>query len=394
MSYLQRLVDAQNRDLHSARSFVERAESEKREMSVEERTAWDAINAEMDKRQAHISEVRADDARTADIEASVAFAPEVRVSVPERRESDADIVRKLVAGDIRSYNFERRDLNTVDDSSVVPQSFYDIIQESLVTVGPMLDGSIVTLLNTASGEDIKVPVEATRPEATAIAEGTSISELDPTFSSITLKSQKVAVLTKISRELMQDSGIDIMGYLGRTLGTSVGIRVNNLLTVGTGTTVPNGIVTAAGSGVVGGTAVSGAFTADNLIDLAHSVDGAYVRLGGAFMMRRASIGAVRKLKDTAGNYLFAPAATVGSPDTLLGFPIVENPDVPAIATGAKSVLFGYHGSYHVRQVGGIEVARSDDAYFASDEIGVRLTIRVWGDLGQSAAVKYFIGNAA
>ena len=394
MSYLQRLVDAQNRDLHSARSFVERAESEKREMSVEERTAWDAINAEMDKRQAHISEVRADDARTADIEASVAFAPEVRVSVPERRESDADIVRKLVAGDIRSYNFERRDLNTVDDSAVVPQSFYDIIQESLVTVGPMLDGSIVTLLNTASGEDIKVPVEATRPAATAIAEGTSITELDPTFSNITLKSQKVAVLTKISRELMQDSGIDIMGYLGRTLGTSVGIRVNNLLTVGTGTTVPNGIVTAAGSGVVGGTAVSGAFTADNLIDLAHSVDGAYVRLGGAFMMRRASIGAVRKLKDTAGNYLFTPAATVGSPDTLMGFPIVENPDVPAIALGAKSVLFGYHGSYHVRQVGGVEVARSDDAYFASDEIGVRLTIRVWGDLGQSAAVKHFIGNAA
>jgi HK97 family phage major capsid protein len=394
MSYLQRLVDAQNKDLHSARSFVERAESEKREMSVEERTAWDAINAEMDKRQAHIAEVRADDARTADIEASVAFAPEVRVSVPERRESDADIVRKLVAGDIRSYNFERRDLNTVDDSAVVPQSFYDIIQESLVTVGPMLDGGIVTLLNTASGEDIKVPVEATRPAATAIAEGTSITELDPTFSNITLKAQKVAVLTKISRELMQDSGIDIMGYLGRTLGTSVGIRVNNLLTVGTGTTVPNGIVTASGSGITGGTALSGAFTADNLIDLAHSVDGAYVRLGGAFMMRRASIGAVRKLKDTAGNYLFTPAATVGSPDTLMGFPIVENPDVPAIALGAKSVLFGYHGSYHVRQVGGVEVARSDDAYFASDEIGVRLTIRVWGDLGQSAAVKHFIGNAA
>ena len=394
MSYLQRLVDAQNRDLHSARSFVERAESEKREMSVEERTAWDAINAEMDKRQAHIAEVRADDARTADIEASVAFAPEVRVSVPERRESDADIVRKLIAGDIRSYNFERRDLNTVDDSSVVPQSFYDVIQESLVTVGPMLDGGIVTLLNTASGEDIKVPVESTRPAATAIAEGTTITELDPTFSSITLKAQKVAVLTKISRELMTDSGIDIMGYLGRTLGTSVGIRVNNLLTVGTGTTVPNGVVTAAGSGVVGGTAVSGAFTADNLIDLAHSVDGAYVRQGASFMMRRTSIGAVRKLKDTAGNYLFVPAATVGSPDTLLGFPIVENPDVAATATSAKSVLFGWFGSYHVRQVGGIEVARSEDAYFASDEIGVRLTMRVWGDLGQSAAVKYFIGNAA
>ena len=395
MSYLQRLLDAQNKDLHSARSYVERAESEKREMSVEERTAWDAINAEMDKRQAHIAEVRADDARTADIEASVASAPEVRVSVPERRESDSDIVRKLVAGEMRSYTFERRDLNTTDDSAVVPQSFYDIIQESLVTVGPMLDGGVVTLLNTASGEDIKVPVESTRPAATAIAEGTTIDELDPTFSSFLLKSQKVAVLTKISRELMQDSGIDIMGYLGRTLGTSVGIRVNNLLTLGAGTgSLPNGIVTASGSGITGGTALGGAFTADDLIDLAHSVDGAYVRIGGAFMMRRASIGAVRKLKDTAGNYLFAPAATVGSPDSLLGFPIVENPDVAAIGTAAKSVLFGAHSSYHVRQVGGIEVARSDDAYFASDEIGVRLTIRIGGNLGQAAAVKHFIGNAA
>ena len=289
---------------------------------------------------------------------------------------------------------ERRDLNTSDDSAVVPQTFYDVIQEKLVTVGPMLDGGVVTLLNTASGEDIKVPVEASRPLGTAIAEATSITPLDPTFSTITLKSQKVAVLTKVSRELLQDSGIDIVAYLGRTLGTSVGVRVNNLLTVGTGTTQANGIVTASGSGVTGGTSVSGAFTADNLIDLAHSVDGAYVRLGGAFMMRRASMGALRKLKDTAGQYLYVPAATVGAPDQFMGFPIVENPDVPAIALGAKSVLFGWHGSYHVRQVGGIEVARSDDAYFASDEVGFRVTIRVWGDLGQADAVKHFIGNAA
>jgi HK97 family phage major capsid protein len=154
------------------------------------------------------------------------------------------------------------------------------------------------------------------------------------------------------------------------------------------------VVTASGSGVTGGTAVGGAFTADNLIDLAHSVDGAYVRLGGAFMMRRASMGALRKLKDGQGQYLYVPAPTVGVPDSFMGFPVVENPDVPAINTAAKSVLFGWHGSYHVRQVGGIEVARSDDAYFASDEVGFRVTIRVWGELGQADAVKHFIGNAA
>ena len=394
MEYLKRQVEARQQAWHAAKALLDHAAAEGRDLSAEEQEQYDRINADIDMRSQRIEDLKSAEARARDIEASLIDAPEVREAAKVRSASDFDMVRKLVNGEIRSYTFEQRDLNTSDDSAVVPTSFYNVLQEKLVTVGPMLDGGIVTLLNTASGEDIKVPVEASRPAATAIAEGTSISPLDPTFSTITLKSQKVAVLTKVSRELLQDSGIDVVSYLGRTLGTSVGVKVNNLLTVGTGTVQANGIVTAAGSGVTGGTSVSGAFTADNLIDLAHSVDGAYVRLGGAFMMRRASMGALRKLKDSAGQYLYVPAATVGAPDQFMGFPIVENPDVPAIALGARSVLFGWHGSYHVRQVGGIDVARSDDAYFAEDEVGFRVTIRVWGDLGQSDAVKYFIGNAA
>ena len=112
------------------------------------------------------------------------------------------------------------------------------------------------------------------------------------------------------------------------------------------------------------------------------------------MMKRSSLGALRKLKDTAGQYLYVPAAAVGTPDSFAGFAVYENPDMATIATGAKSVLFGHFGSYHVRQVGGIQVARSDDAYFAEDEVGFRVTLRLWGDLGQSDAVKAFIGNAA
>jgi HK97 family phage major capsid protein len=394
MEYLKRQVEARQSAWHAAKALLDHAAAEGRDLSAEEQEQYDRINADIDMRSQRIDDLQAAEARSRDIEASLIDAPEVREAAAFRTENDFDMVRKLVSGEVRSHTFERRDLNTSDDSAIVPQTFYDVIQEKLVTVGPMLDGGIVTLLNTTSGEDIKVPVEASRPLGTAINEATSITALDPTFSTITLKSQKVAVLTKVSRELLQDSGIDVVNYLARTLGTSVGVKVNNLLTVGTGTNEPNGVVTASGSGITGSTAVQGGFTADNLIDLAHAVDGAYVRLGGAFMMRRASMGALRKLKDNAGQFLYVPAATVGMADSFAGFPVVENPDVPAIALGAKSVLFGWHGSYHVRQVGGIEVARSDDAYFASDEVGFRVTIRVWGDLGQADAVKHFIGNAA
>ena len=394
MEYLKRQVEARQSAWHAAKSLLDAAAAEKRDLSADEEQSYSRMMADIDERSQKISDLQAAEARAFDIEASMQAAPEVRDVRAAKTAGDFDVVRALAAGEIRSHTFERRDLNTADDSSIVPQSFYDVIQEKLVTVGPMLDGNIVTLLNTASGEDIKVPVESTRPAATAIAEATAITALDPTFSSITLKSQKVAVLTKVSRELLQDSGIDLVAYLGRTLGTSIGIKVNNLLTVGTGTVEAKGIMSAAGSGVTGGTAVSGAFTADNLIDLAHSVDGAYVRNGAGWMMRRSSMGTLRKLKDTAGQYLYVPAATVGVADSFMGFPIFENPDVVATATSAKSVAFGWFGSYHVRQVGGIEVARSDDAYFASDEVGFRVTMRIWGDLGQSDAVKYFAGAAS
>ena len=394
MEYLKQQIEARQSAWHAAKSLLDAAAADKRDLTADEEQSYSRMMADIDERSVKIADLEAAQKRSAEIEAALVAAPEVRAEARTKRDGDFDIVRALASGEVRSHVFERRDLNTSDDSAIVPQSFYDIIQENLVTVGPMLDGGIVTLLNTASGEDIKVPVESTRPAATAIAEATQITALDPTFSSITLKSQKVAVLTKVSRELLTDSGIDLVGYLGRTLGTSVGIKGNSLLTVGTGTTEAKGIVAASGAGVTGSTAVSGAFTADNLIDLAHSVDGAYVRRGAGWMMRRSSMGSLRKLKDTAGQYLYVPAASVGVADSFMGFPIYENPDVVATATSAKSVLFGWFGSYHVRQVGGIEVARSDDAYFDTDEVGFRVTMRVWGDLGQSGAVKHFVGGAS
>jgi len=335
-----------------------------------------------------------DEAKAAEIEAAVRTAPEVREDRALREASDFDVVRALASGEIRTATFERRDLNTSDDSAVVPQSFYAILQQKMQFQGPMLDTNVVTQLNTASGEDIKVPVETSRPAASAIAEATAITPLDPVFSNITLKSQKVAVLTKVSRELLTDSGIDIVSYLAASLGKSVGIRANALLTVGTGTVQANGVVTASSLGVTGAASVVGVFTADNLIDLAHSVDSDYVREGANFMMRRSSLGALRKLKDTAGQYLYVPTTSAGNPDTFAGYGVLENPDMVATGLGAKSVLFGAFSSYHVRQVGGIEIARSDDAYFNTDEVGFRVTLRLWGDLGQAESVRHFIGNAA
>jgi HK97 family phage major capsid protein len=261
----------------------------------------------------------------------------------------------------------------------------------------MLDGSVVNLLNTNSGNDIKVPVESTRPAGTAVAEGATFAVSDPTFANITLRSHKIGTLVVASRELVEDTGIDLQGFLGAQIGVALGTAVNSILTNGTGTVQANGIVTAAGTGVAaGGTGVGGAFTSDNLITLMHSVDSLYAAQPSAgWMMSRATMGAVRSLKGAEG-YLFQTYAAEGMVGSLLGYPVYENPYVPAIGTNAKSVLFGDIGAYITRVVGGIEIVRSDEAYFLSDQIAWRASIRVDGDLGggREDAVKFFRGGTA
>jgi HK97 family phage major capsid protein len=179
------------------------------------------------------------------------------------------------------------------------------------------------------------------------------------------------------------------------VGQAVGYNANSKLTVGTGTVEPKGIVAASTLGITGSTAVSGAFTADNLIDLAYSVDGAARMLpGAAYLMNGKSIGAVRKLRDTAGNYVFQPSLGLGTPDTLLGFPLYENPAMVDAGTAAKSVIFGHIPSYYVRSVGGIKVDTSSDFAFSTDLITIRVVYRLDGQLPQTSHVNHFIGGAS
>jgi HK97 family phage major capsid protein len=262
-------------------------------------------------------------------------------------------------------------------------------------LSPMLDGNVVTLLNTASGEDIKVPVQSARMAGTAMAEATEYKESDPTFTNITLRAHKVGTLTVVSNELLSDTGIDLVSFLGRQMGLALGTAVGDLLTNGQGTTEPNGIAVACGSATTGGTAQSpvGSFTADDLIKTMHAVDSVYANQPGAgWMMSRATLGIIRALKGAEG-YLYQTYAQTGTPAQLLGYNVYENPFVPAVGSNKKSVIFGDLRAYHTRVVGGIEIVRSDEAFFTSDQVAFKARIRLDGDLGggRTDAVKAFFG---
>ena len=381
----------------AAKKILDVATAEKRDLSAEETQTYERISKELDERTATIEKLRADEARELRLDAATReIADQVRpvADAPRAERNDNDVIRSMAKGEIRSHMFEKRDVVKTSAGAPVPTSFYDQVIMLARTVGPMLQTS--TVLNTASGENLQIPSLAQYSTAAIVGEGTAIAESDPVFNSfITLGAYKFSFLVQLSRELVEDSGVDILRFLADQTGNELGVRVNASLTTGTGTNQPKGIVVASSLGVTGGTAVSGAFTADNLIDLVYSVDTAGRRLAGAgFQMNAASIGKMRKLKDTAGNYVFQPALSADAQDLLLGYPVFENPAVVDTAVSAKSVIFGHLPSYFVRSVGGIKLDRSDDFAFSTDLITFRATMRVDGNLPQTSHVKHFIGNAA
>jgi HK97 family phage major capsid protein len=393
--YIRQQAEARAKAWEEAKALLDSAAAEKRDLSAEENQTYDRIMADLDERSLVMETMKAQaDREERAAEAMKGFESQVKTQPTVPAIDESELIRSLARGEIRSHSFEKRDVTKSSTGAPIPTSFYDSVLLLARHIGPMLETS--TVINTAGGENLQIPSLSAYSTGTVTSEAAAFGESDPTFNAFkTLGAYKFGFLTQISREMVEDSGVDILGFLATQTANALGFAVNNALTVGTGTVQPNGIVTTAGSGITGSTAVSGAFSADNLIDLVYSVDTAGRTLPGVgFQMNSKSIGAVRKLKDTAGNYVFSPALSGDKRDLVLGYEVYENPAMADPATSAKSVIFGHLPSYYVRQVGGIKLDRSDDYGFANDLITFRSSIRLDGNLIQTSHVKYFAGGAS
>lgn len=395
MSIAQRLTEQRVNAREQAKNIIDAAEG--RAFSGEEQASLDAIEVDMVALETRIAGIIDAEQRARDLDAKLAgYVPSVEAAPEAPPTADAEF-RAFVRGESGkslAVKAESRDILKSSTGSPVPTSFYDQLTVHMVQVGPMLQ--LATVLNTAGGENLQVPRTTAFSTAAIIAEGAAITESDPTFGAfVTLGAFKYAFITQVSREMVEDQGVDVLGFLAEQTGVALGVRLNTDFTVGTGSAQPRGLMLDTTLGVTGAVSVAGVFTADNLIDLVYSVNSAYrAQPGCGFQMRDASIASTRKLKDTQGRYLFEPSLQAGQPDTLIGFPLTSNPDIAAQATAARSVAFGLAPKYFVRQVGEVRLDRSDEFAFNADLITFRASVRADGALiDTTGAVRHFIGAA-
>jgi len=371
-SFLKRQQELKANLTHQIRAVIDGAESEGRGLDQAELTKIDRIEADIESAQRSIEVAEVSEARATEFaQAARGFSP-----VEEAGSDSADIFRALSRGEIRGHEFlpsEKRAL--VSSADTVPVSFLDRVYDLAKLVGPYLETSEVFVRD--SGNDFRIPVMSGYSTAAEVTEGSAIAESNPTYTSLLLDPKKQAFIVQLSNELVQDAGFDIEEQVARQAGVAIGTRAN---------VVVHAAVTAvAGSGVTAGT--TNAFTTDDLITLAYSVDG-FARMlpGTGYMVNTSTLGFIRRLKDGDGRYIYDPV--VGQPSTILGMPVYENPAVASIATGNKAVFFGHWGSVKIATTG-LQVSVSSDAYFTNDVTGYRFVYRLGAGVANGAEhIKY------
>ena len=197
-------------------------------------------------------------------------------------------------------------------------------------------------------------------------------------------------MIKVSDELLSDSVFDLEGYIAREFARRIGAKEEEAFFTGDGSGKPLGILAASGGAETGVTAASEtAITSDELIDLFYSLRAPY-RKKAVWILNDSTIKAIRKLKDANGQYIWQPSLVAGTPDTLLGRPVKTSTYMPAIAAGAKTVMFGDYSYYWIADRQGRTFKRLGELYAPNGQVGFLGSERVDGRLTLPESVKVLV----
>ena len=273
---------------------------------------------------------------------------------------------------------------------LVPDEFEHTLIQSLEEEN--IFRKLAHVITTSTG-DRKIPVVASKGSASWVDEEGTINDSDDAFTQVSIGAYKLGTLIKVSNELLNDSVFNLEAYISKEFGRRIGTKEEEAFFNGNGVGKPVGIFNSTGGAQTGITTASATeIKADEIIDLFYSLKASY-RKKAVWIVNDSTIKAIRKLKDANGNYLWQPALTSGTPDTLLGRPVYTSSYVPTIAAGAKTIAFGDFSYYWIADRQGRNFKKLSELYAATDQTGFVATQRVDGKLILPEAIKVLVQHA-
>ena len=395
MSKVNELRTQRAKAWDKAQAFLTANRNDKGILSDEDVKTYEALEADIVNLGREIERQERLDAMeremAAPVSAPITAKPEASVKKDEKTGRAADAYVKAFWTQVRSkdgVSYEvRNTLSEGVDSEggyLVPDEF-----ENTLVSGLEEEGSIRSLAHvfTTSNGVHKIPVVQTKGTANWIDENGSYGDSDDVFGQEQIDAHKVGTVIKVSEELLNDSAFDLEKYFQDEFARRIGAKEEEAFIVGDGSKKPTGILNGTGGAEVGVTAASDkAITADEVIDLFYSVKAPY-RKNAVWVLNDSTVRAIRKLKDSNGQYLWQPALHEGDHETLLGKKIMTSPYVPEIASGAKVIMFGDLSFYWIGDRQGITFKRLNERYADMGQVGFLASKRVDGKLVLPEAIK-------
>ncbi|MBZ4024034.1 phage major capsid protein [Rhodobacter sp. TJ_12] len=220
----------------------------------------------------------------------------------------------------------------------------------------------------------------------------------PQIDRITIPLHELSALPKASQRLLDDSAFDIETWLAHRIADKFARAEAAAFISGDGVDKPTGFLThptvanglwAWGSLGYMATGADGDFAAvnaaDAIVDLVYAL-GAEYRANASFVMNSKTAGAVRKMKDADGRFLWSDGLAAGEPARLMGYPVLIAEDMPDIASGTYAVAFGdFAKGYTIAERPDLRVLR--DPFSAKPHVLFYASKRVGGDVSDFAAIK-------
>ena len=326
---------------------------------------------------------------------------ETMLKRPEANLSTNDIDTKLQVfdkwvrkGDEGLDDMEKKALTVSDDTQAgylaPPEYVNELIRQTEIT--PFRS---VARVRTTSSKSVQIPSRTATFTAQWVAETGSRSETTGYTTALEeIPTHEIYALVDISTQQLDDSAFNMEAEMQQEFATQFAQKEGNSFILGDAVGKPEGVIT--NSSV--GTTNSGSgtlLTGDGLIELVHAIKSDYGQ-NATFMFNRTTLGAIRKLKDSAGQYVFQAGMmlTAGVPNSVLGYPYVEAPDLADVGSSAKPVIFGdFSRGYMVVDRVNLSVLRDPFTQATSGNVRYVARRRVGGQVIQPVALRIQVISA-
>ena len=362
MEFLKKMRENREEKVKALENVLNAAKTENRAMTAEEQASFDAIEKEIaDIDKTIEAEERATEAKNTKKTGDNGAEQETQEELEERA------FVKYVLGAAAGLEERAGELNLTmaNNGAIVPTSIANKIIKKVKDISPILSRATVYYMTgelkvpvygASSGHDVKVAYSDDFTELTADA---------GKFTSVDLKGHLVGALTLIGRKLKTNAMFNVTDFIVNYMAEEIAAFLEGELLNGT-TSKMEGALSTTNEKTA---AAAAAITADELIDFQAKVKQAF-QSDACWIMHPETFTAVKKLKDGQSRYLLQDDFSGEFPYRLLGKPVFVSDNMPKIATGAKTVLYGDMSGLSVKIAEQLEIEVLREKYATQHAIGV------------------------